>query len=126
MREPQQWADAHADELQRALDRHEPRGSEMIQNLVRQRVPFQHSVVEEIYKWYDGDVDEAVETAYRLGGGFFQKVFAGEYADAYLHADNDNQRIIEEAYDLSFIRRQADDGYLADVVHERWTGELPE
>lgn len=121
MREAQQWADAHADELQSALDRHEPRASEMVQTLVKERVPFRNSVVEEIHKWYDGDMDEAVATAYRLGGGFFQKVFAGDYAGAYLHADKNNQVIIERAYDRQFVADNADGGYEARVVRERWT-----
>ena len=123
--EAQQWADAHMDELKDALNNADPRASEMLMALVGVRVPHRHSVVAEIHKFYDGEMDKAVETAMRLGGGFFQKVADGEYAEAYLHADNNNQRIIEEAYDVEFVRRQADDGYLADVVHERWTDELP-
>lgn len=120
MREAQQWADAHADELQSALDRHEPRASEMVQTLVKARVPFRNSVVEEIHKWYDGDMDEAVATAYRLGGGFFQKVYAGDYAEAYMHADGNNQRIIEQEYDQQFIVDNANSGYHARIVQERW------
>jgi hypothetical protein len=123
MREPQKWAETHNDELHSALDRADPRASEMMRTLVDVQVDHRNSVVEELYKWYDGDMDDAVATARRLGGGFFQKVWDGNYADAYLHADAANQRIIEQAYDLQFIREQAADGYLANVVQERWTGE---
>lgn len=120
--EAQEWADDNMTHLQQVLS--QEGASEMMRSLVRERVPHRHSVVEEIHKWYDlnneAPMREAVETAMRLGGGFFSKVWDGDYAEAYLHADPNNRRIIEQAYNKQFVSDNADSGYLGRVVREKW------
>lgn len=116
-----EWAEEFEDELLGALQT--AGASEMMKRLVRTRIDgVRHSTLEELHKWSDDGVPtvEAAERASDLGGGFFQKVWDGDYAEAYLHADKNNQRIIEEAYDKEFIMDDARDEYTASVVDERW------
>lgn len=96
-------------------------GSEIMREMVKERsLDCRHSILEEYAKWHDGDMEEAVETAQRLGGGFFQKVWDGELAEAFLHADGNNKQIMREAFDKVRIIRDADSDYLAGVVDERY------
>ena len=81
-----------------------------------------HSVLEELKKWSEGGVPtvEAVETAQQLGGGFFGKVWDGDLADAFMHADSNNQQIIAEAYSKEAVKAYALDEYSKGIVEERW------
>lgn len=118
MREAQEWAETHNDELHDVLT--ELGASQMMHAFVNVRVPHRHSVVEELHKWYDGDMEEAVETAHRLGGGFFQKVWEGDVLEAFKHADGNNQRIIAEAYAKDYLLGLADNQMERNIVNERW------
>jgi len=118
MSEAQQWADENSEELHAVLD--EAGASQMVHAFVNVRVPHRHSVVEELWKWDEGDIEEAVETAQRLGGGFFQKVWEGDVLEAFKHADHNNQRIIAEAYAKDYLLAQADSQMERNIVEERW------
>lgn len=119
MRDAQEWADEHNDELHDALDA--AGASQMMHAFMNVRVPHRHSVVEEVYKWRDdGDIEDAIETAQRLGGGFFQKVWNGDVLEAFKHADGNNQRVIAEAYAKDFLLGQCDSQMERNIVNERW------
>ena len=120
MREAQAWADAHNDELHNVLD--DCGASQMMHAFVNVRVPHRHSVVGELHKWADDDstLDEAVRTAQRLGGGFFQKVWDGDVLEAFKHADGNNQRIIAEAYAKDYLLGQASSDMERNIVEERY------
>lgn len=119
----QQWAEENSEELHAVLE--EVGASQMMHDLVDVRVPHRHSVVEELHKWQNGEstMDEAVRTAMRLGGGFFQKVADGEVAEAFMHADSNNQRVIAEAYTRERVMADADGDYYAGIVDERWPSQ---
>ena len=125
-REAQQWADAHNDELHNVLTVLD--ASQMMHDLVDVQVPHRHSVVQELHKWhsdfdgYEGenDIREAVETAKRLGGGFFQTVWRGDVLEAFKNADENNRRIIAEAYSKDYLLRQCNSQMERNIVRERW------
>lgn len=118
MRDAQEWAETHNDELHRALD--EAGASQLMHALVNVTVPHRHSVVEELHKWYDGEFDVAVEKAQRLGGGFFTKVWNGDVLESFKVADGNNKRIIAEAYTKDFLHAQCDNRMERNIVNERW------
>jgi hypothetical protein len=120
MSEAQEWADAHNDELHSVLD--ELGASQMMHAFVNVQVPHRHSVVEELHKWHNDEstLDEAVRTAKRLGGGFFQKVWEGDVLEAFKHADGNNQRIIAEAYAKDYLIGQCNNQMERNIVNERW------
>lgn len=118
-----QWGDEHEEALLVAL--REKGASKMMRRIVQERsVACRHSVLEEFAKWHsdDGDIIEAVETAQRLGGGFFQKVWDGELFDALLHADGNNARIISEAFERDEVIAASDQpaDYTIKMVQERY------
>jgi hypothetical protein len=125
-RQAQAWADTHNDELHNVLT--DLGASQMMHAFVNVRVPHRHSVVEEMHKWhsdydeYDGenDLEEAVETARRLGGGFFQTVWEGDVLDAFKQADSNNQRIIAEAYGKDYLLGLCESQMERNIVNERW------
>jgi hypothetical protein len=122
MSEAQAWAETHNDELHSVLDN---RGaSQMMHAFVNVRVDHRHSVVEELHKWYDPQeerpFEEAVDTARRLGGGFFQKVWEGDVLEAFKHADSNNQKVIAEAYAKDYLLGQCDNQMERNIVNERW------
>lgn len=115
----QQWAEQNSEEIHAVLD--DAGASQMAHAFVNVQVPHRHSVVEELHKWADdGDIEEAVETAHRLGGGFFQKVWEGDVLEAFKHADGNNQRIIAEAYAKDYLLGLADNQMERNIVEERW------
>lgn len=118
MDEAQGWANRNSNELHRIVD--DLGGSQMMHRLLDVRVDHRHSVVEELHKWDEGDIEEAVETAQRLGGGFFQKVWDGDVLEAFKHADGNNQRIIAEAYGKDYLLSLTSSEMERNIVNERW------
>lgn len=72
-----------------------------------------HSVLMTLFRHHghsDADPDEAqapnvedCQEAYRLGGGFMTKLWDGDLADAFLHADGNNRPMMKDTFDRQEI-----------------------
>lgn len=68
----------------------------------------------------------SLSEAYQLGGGFFTKLWDGELASAYMHADGNNQSMIEDVFTKDEVIRvgvEQEDmqrNYIEQIVNERW------